>query len=61
MSSEALSRGDVLDKLASDTRFADTAERCAYMESLVSFSDLEPEEYSERGCAEFPLPNVAAR
>ncbi|MDH3685613.1 MAG: carboxylesterase family protein, partial [Myxococcales bacterium] len=61
MSSEALTREAVLDGLAEDARFADAAERCRYMEALVSFDDLEPAEYEARGCAAYPLPNVASK
>jgi len=60
MSSDTLTRKIVLDGLVGDARFADTAERCRYMQTLVSFNDLEPAEYEARGCAAHPLSDIAS-
>lgn len=54
MTDAVLTHEGVLDELMTDERFADDAERCAYMQTLLGFSDLTPEEYSERGCGEPP-------
>jgi len=58
MSDEVLTHDGVMDALMADARFGDQDERCAYMRNLLRFSDLEPEEYTARGCGEAPT-NVA--